>query len=360
MRKESCRFLLLLMAVLAHGGIQAQSIDLDAWQAASPTHPYDITFLLQNPQGTQNSGWNRNPADAAAGYNKHNKEFASDVYDGTGIESWYWKPVTNDELIWQDITGLAAGTYRITAYAVGQIYHNTSRKGECGTGSYLFAGNNQTAITANTWQALTVTTDLKKDEVLRIGIRTDATNENEWVSIAQVKVECIAFTGMSTLTSMTLDEKLDVSVARQSQLADIRLYRTLSASHYTPLYIPFDLNETQCRTYFNEVLQVTDARTDGQGVLRLQTAKSATIAAGTPYLVKGKQSGRTCIQVCPAVISAPTPDALVLPGGLRLTGSYRQQEGLEAVYLPATDGTSAVPALEPGKIKGYNFYITTK
>ncbi len=79
--------------LLATGAVaQAQSVDFESWRQATPEKPYDITVLLQNPSGTENFGWQRNAADAAAGYNKRNTEFASSLYSGVGIESWYWTP----------------------------------------------------------------------------------------------------------------------------------------------------------------------------------------------------------------------------------------------------------------------------
>jgi hypothetical protein len=117
------KLLFLFVAIVTAFAANAQTIDYDAWKNASQTTPYNVTSLMVNPTGTGNTGWSRNSADAAAGYNKHNSEFASSVYDNTGIESWYWNPVKSADLIWQDVKGLLPGTYRVTAFAVAQIYN---------------------------------------------------------------------------------------------------------------------------------------------------------------------------------------------------------------------------------------------
>lgn len=358
MRQKSRNILWLFISLFITGNSMAQRIDLEAWQNASKDSPYDVTHFLQNPSGTENFGWNRNSADAAAGYNKHNTEFASTVYNNTGIESWYWSPVKNADLIWQDVEGLSAGTYRITAYVVAQIYNNTSTKGQCGRGSYLFAGDAKSNITSNKWEELSVTTTIGKDEVLRIGIKSDGTNENDWVSIAGVRVECIDFDGFGSLTSISLDEHFDVSVARQFELADVVLMRTLSSTDYTTLYLPFDMDEELCDKYFSKILLVTDAQTKGSDKLELITSASNTIKANTPYLVKGKKNGRVRIEANPVAINPLNTMTSTLPSGLLLTGTFRSHEGLDDNYQ-LSEGTSMTLYASPARIKGYSFYIST-
>jgi hypothetical protein len=357
MKLRSKNILWLLTVFFITGNSMAQRIDLEAWQNATSESPYDVTHFLQNPSGTENFGWNRNHSDAAAGYNKHNTEFASSVYNNTGIESWYWSPVKNADLIWQDVEGLLAGTYRITAFVVAQIYNNSSTKGQCGRGSYLFAGDAQANITSNKWQKMSVTTTIGKNETLRIGIKSDGSNENDWVSIAGVKVECIEFAGFGTLTPISLDEKFDVSVARQFEMADVVLMRTLSSSDYTTLYLPFDMSKELCNKYFSEVLLVTDAKAKDTDELELITSISETIKANTPYLVKGKSSGRVRIEVSPAAITPSESMTKILPSGLQLTGTYRNHEGLDE-HFQISGNKCMKRHSSPAHIKGYSFYIS--
>ena len=97
------------MAIAMNGWSQtSETLNFDQWKTATIENPYDITSLLQNPSGTQNFGWMRNPNDTAAGYNKLNTEFASAIYSGVEIESWYWQPVKNAELVWQEVNGVFA------------------------------------------------------------------------------------------------------------------------------------------------------------------------------------------------------------------------------------------------------------
>lgn len=336
----------LILALATTANVQAQNIDLSAWQVASEEHPCDVTALLQNPAGTENYGWNRHSSDAAAGYNKRNTEFANSLYSGIGIESWYWSPVKGGTLIWQDVTELLPGTYRVTAYVVGQIYNNSARKGQCGKGTYLFANEAQTAITSAKWQELTATTTVGEDRRLRLGIKADTQNENDWVSIAHVKVLCTGFAGISSLPTTVLDERYDVSAARETGVSHIRLHRTLSDSGLTPVCFPFDMSEEETATYFTEVQEVTEASLATDGSVNYETRSVKALKAATPYLVRARRGGRQLIEV-PMAILHPLNEARPVIRSFNKTqaiGTYRAQE--------------AIPGI--GKVNGYSFYITAK
>lgn len=337
----------------------SDGIDFEAWRKASEAKPYNITQLVQNPSGTENYGWKRNAADAASGYNKQNTEFASSTYSGVGIESWYRSPVKDADLIWQDVEGVLPGTYHITALAVGQVYNNNAKKGQCGTGSYLFAGDEKVAITSNKWQQLSLTCTVGDSPTLRIGICGDNTNENDWVSIAGVKVECLSYGGYSNLRTLVLDERMDVSVARENSLSKVALYRTLSTETYTPICLPFDMTAVQAKEVFAEILEVTGATIDGD-IITAKTEEAASISAATPYLVKGKKDGRQRIEVGEAIISKPLNEAqpiLLTSGDASIIGTYRAQEAMQDAYLPTGNGTRFVKAPGVAKTKGYSFWI---
>ncbi len=343
---------------LAFAGLNAQtSLDYEAWKAASASNPYDVTQLMVNPTGTGNTGWSRNPSDAAAGYNKHNSEFASSIYDDTGIESWYWNPVKSADLIWQDVKGIQPGTYRVKAYVVAQIYNNSSRKGQCGNGSYFFAGSEKAAITSNKWQVLTLTATVDDSQTLRIGICADENNENDWVSIAQVKVECIGFSGITNPRKMVLDERYDVSAAHEGGIYDVSLHKTFTAGKYTTFCVPFKMSADMVSEYFDEVRYITGITVNGDN-FKLITATTKVINPGTPYLVRAKVGGRQTIEVKEVSI---TPLNEVQPvvrkiNGLGIVTSYRTHEAVQDAYILADDGTTMVKSDKPVKVTGYSFY----
>lgn len=351
------RLLILLSVFTVALCANAQTINYDSWRNASESAPYNVTFLMVNPTGTENTGWSRNSKDAAAGYNKHNTEFASSVYDNTGIESWYWSPVQSADLIWQDVKGLLPGTYRVKAYAVGQIYNNTSRKGQCGKGSYFFAGDQKVAITSNKWQELSVTATVDESQTLRIGISADDTNENDWVSIAQVRLECVGFDGFSYLNTIVLDERYDVSVARVSGFCNVVLHKTLSSDRYETFCVPFSMTSDDVNKYFSEVLLVNGVSKNGDA-FTLKTKKSDVIEAGTPYLVKSKVSGRQSIEVMETAITPLNEVQPVVKSytGLNFIASYRCHEVVQDAYLLSDDGKTMLKSDVASKVKGYGFY----
>lgn len=78
---------LTVLAVLCCSRFYAQP-SLSEWKEASEQYPVDITSLVTNASGTESDRvWLRHSADAAAGYNKNNTDFASAAYSGAGIES---------------------------------------------------------------------------------------------------------------------------------------------------------------------------------------------------------------------------------------------------------------------------------
>lgn len=354
MRKS---FLLLILGLYSSLWTIAQTIDYDAWKNASETAPYDVTSLMVNPSGTGNTGWSRNSADAASGYNKHNTEFASSVYDNTGIESWYWSPVLSADLIWQDVKGLLPGVYHVKAFAVAQIYNNSGRKGQLGKGAFLFAGDQKVPITSNKWQELNVTATVDDSQTLRIGICSDETNENDWVSIAQVKLECIGYSGFTTIPTLVLDEKYDVSAAREAGIYDIILYRTFPADKYTAFCVPFDMTADDVNSYFSEVLEVKALTTSGKD-FKVKSITSDVIKAGTPYLVKAKKAGRERIEVKETPVTPLNESQPVMKqlAGLKLVAAYRSADYVRNPYFLSDDGKMLVKQYGVTRVKGYCFY----
>ena len=253
------------------------------------------------------------------------------------------------------------GTYRGTAYVVAQIYNNTSRKGQCGKGAFLFAGDEKVEITSNKWQELSVVCTVGASPTLRIGILGGSNNENDWVSIANVRVECIGYAGYSNLREVVLDDKMDVSLARESRTACFTLFKTLFTTKYTPIYLPFDIAESKAGEMFDDILEVKGVKTTQDGAA-LTTATAKEIKAGKPYLFKGKADGRQRLDIGDAVVNMPltTPTKVVLSSGAyQVVGTYRLTEGLEEILLPDTDGIKLV-AQSTGRVAGYSFWIIKK
>ena len=330
--------------------------DFSLYLNASENQPYDVTDKVENASCTGNTGWNRHRNDAAAGYNKHNTDFDSDIYSGTGIESWYWSPEHNGELIWQEVDGLLPGRYRVTAYAVGQVYNDASRKGQNVGSLYLFANDQRTAVTSNKWEEVEVTCEVHAGSTLRIGIAAGDDNANDWVSIAGVRVACI---GAGEPEKVALNESYDVCAVNADTYADVYLSKYIPDTCPTWLCLPFNMDETQTATYFSEVKEVTAAEQEGETV-RLTLQDAATIRTGIPYLVKALQPDHTLMVVERAFVTPTAPQPVEIGEGITLTGTYRRTEGIEGAYLLSEDGQSLVRADGYTKAKGFSAYLTVE
>jgi len=346
--------LFTIALLLASAMAQAQSLDLEQYLNATEENPYDLTALVSNASCTANYGWSRHGQDAASNYNCHKAEFASSDYDGYGIESWYWSPVISADLIWQD-ANLLPGTYRISAYVVARIYNDSSKAGQNGSGTYFFAGDSKAEITSATWQSLTVECTVEAGVPLRIGITAGSDNVNDWVSIAQVKVLCIA---PGTPEEIGLSEDYDVNVIRGDTYANVYLKRTIPTSSYTTLCLPFDVTAAQASEFFAEVLKISEiTSTDGLATITA-TARTENLSAGETYLVKGKSDTDDLLVFRNVLVKKMTPATTALDGTYSLTGSFRQLECVDGAYQLQTDGKTFKQDADYSRLSAYSGWMT--
>lgn len=157
--------------------------------AVNRENPMDMTGAMANALCTEGYGWDRNALNESRFYNMENAELNNDVYSGKGIEYWTNNdaPTKNADLIWQEIKGLPAGSYRVTAVAMGRAQGNDN---VCAEGLYLFANSGQEAVSTNVWGEVSVVGTVAEG-TLRVGLRAGENNGNNWLAISRVKVEYI-------------------------------------------------------------------------------------------------------------------------------------------------------------------------
>ncbi len=327
----------------------AEKFNLNQYLNATAEHPLDVSSWLQNASCQDNYGWSRNSQDAAAGYNKHNTEFDSDAYKGIGIESWYWTPVTNADLIWQEITNLLPGTYVVTAYAVGQVYNDAANKGKCQPGLYLMANGNRTPVTSNKWEKLSVTCTVKSGESLKIGIAADEDNLNDWTSISQVTLECIA---PGKAEDIALSEDYDVTCVRGTSFANVMLKCNIPDDQLSTLCLPFDVDSTLTDKCFSEVWAVSEATPHGNEVI-LITSACDSIEAGQVYLVKAKDGSKSCYEFGNVLVDMTTVGTRSLADGNNLRGTYRQVLTTHPVWVLQEDGKTCHRVDAPTDLKAF-------
>lgn len=152
----------------------------------------DVTDeFVVNASCKEGYGWTKDSKNASASYNVDNDQLNSLDYSGVGIEFWTRSdaPARDCDLIFQDITGLPNGTYRLTAVAMGR-YQTPDENDEdlCGNGLYLFANGSETQVTSNVWGKISTTVEVTEHK-LRIGLRAKSDNNNNWSAISQVVLE---------------------------------------------------------------------------------------------------------------------------------------------------------------------------
>lgn len=149
------------------------------------------TEFVVNASCTVDGGWSRDSQNASRFFVVDDPALYSDVYASKGIEFWtgHEAPAKDCDLIYQDITGLPNGTYRLTAFAMGRYQTpDENDVDQCGNGLYLFANDSEIQVTSNVWDKFSTTVDVT-DNKLRIGLRAESDNNNNWLAISQVVLE---------------------------------------------------------------------------------------------------------------------------------------------------------------------------
>lgn len=170
--------------VLSAVSILADQSIVDAVNAGNPM---DMSGAMSNASCMESYGWKKDPLNRSAGYNVNNSAINSEAYAGMGIEYWTDSnvPTKNADLIWQEIKGLPAGSYKVTAVAMGRAQGGGD---VCAEGLYLFANSGQEAVSTNVWGEVSVVGTVA-DGTLRVGLRAGENNGNNWLAISRVKVE---------------------------------------------------------------------------------------------------------------------------------------------------------------------------
>lgn len=321
---------------------------------ASTTSPADVTQWVTNAACTDRTGWSRNAADAAADFNTDNKEFDNSLYSGTCIESWYWSPVKGADLIWQKLTGLMPGTYKVTALCVGQVYNDNSHKGQCREGLYFFAGDNRVAIDSPTWKEYETSFEVKAGETVTIGITADDGNLNDWTGITRVR---LYLTGVGEGEKMFLSDDYDCNALQSDTYADVSLHMQMRKGDYATLCLPFDMPMTTARECFSRILSVKDATAVGNDI-SVTGSDAAFIEAGESYIVRAAKDIDGVLTIPGVMVYASQP-ATKTVGVAKMTGSYRSSLSSEGDYLLQKDDSTRLhrPTLNT-TLKAYTTRIT--
>ena len=240
----------------------------------------NATFMVSNATTSASTGWTRDN-NQAAGYVEQPAAIQSDVHTGAGISHWRGSAISNSNLIYQTISDLPAGTYKLEAYAAATVW-NSNNGNDNRSGVNLFmAGTStseETAVTTANYGKYTLYYTLAKGETLSLGLRAGASNQNNWIFLSDVT---LTYYGQR----LVLDENYDR--APEGTDVDVLLQRTFYEGWNT-LVLPFALTSSQISDLLGEDAEVatfTSAETRQDGSLDVRFTKVNAIEANQPCLV---------------------------------------------------------------------------
>lgn len=329
-----------------------------AWEYAvrhaSAGNPADVTAWVPNASCTASTSWSRHSSDAAANFNTNNSEFNNSLYAGTCIESWYWSPVKGGDLIWQKLSGLMPGTYKVKALCVGQVYNDASHKGQCLDGLSFFAGDKSVPITSPTWQEYEVEFDVAAGEDITLGITASADNLCDWTGIARVE---LSLTGIGQLPVLFLSDDYDCNSLQSDGFADVALRLQMRQGDYATLCLPFDLPMSTAKTCFSRIAKLDDLTAVGNE-LQLESSDIAYMEAGEVYVVKAAKNIDGTLPVTGVMVRCAAPQSQSV-GAAKVRGTYRSALSAATDFLLQKDGTGRLRIPTTGtSLKAYSARVT--
>lgn len=340
-----------LFAILCWTATHAQGLS-----GISEEDPLDLTSLVANAKCQNAPGWQHHGGEQAgtggSNYAKTVALFNSADYNGSGIETWTSAPVTNTDLIFQDLT-LPAGQYELSACVVAQVYVSDTQHGANNGGISLFMGDKQIECKSNTWKRLSLQVSVPQNGIVRIGVKAGATNRNTWIALADVHLKMTALTG--NVQPLALNEKYDTYPTNAGMLANVLLNKYLPADHPTTLCLPFALSEAKTSELFASVQSITSATAKGNEIA-ITTRAESSIEAGKAYIVVARKAIEGTLDLGPVLLGESHP-AEVSFGGITLRGNYRVYEHVANSYTLNAEGTAFIPAEGRGRMKGFGAFM---
>lgn len=149
-------------------------------------YEFDYTFLVVNPDMQDgNNGWTGGWGVQGATYKN------GDVVIQNFQERWVWNAGLGSLSAEQTLTGLPAGTYRISADIIATAQYDSDPKGAV-VGAYWFANNNATAVATGNEKPETFSAEaLVVDGQLTFGLKGVNTTAN-WMAFDNVKLEFVS------------------------------------------------------------------------------------------------------------------------------------------------------------------------
>lgn len=268
---------------------------------------------------------------------------ASITTDGTaGVSYWSNGAETGKSLIYQTVSGLPAGKYRLTAKAAATAFNNGAGN-DNREGGYLFANDEQTAVTTAQYGDYTLDFSVAADgDEVTLGLKAGSANGNNWCFLSSVS--------LTRFSEVTLNETDTEAPEADNMVAKVTVNRTLKKDTWNTLCLPFSMDVP-------EGWQVKELTGEGQTTGELVFSEATAIKAGKPYIVKTAADITTFsaenVTITPATSTVETAN-------FAMTGNYTRQFVPQGSYFISNNTFYLADQPSAVTLKGFRAYISAK
>ena len=324
--------------------------DITADYIQNPSFEADgRTLTQQAPQG-----WTVNSATSWWGVNAGGGNGDPVATDGTYIFGVWDASKTAQAEISQTISGLPAGSYRLTV----DMHAANKNNGSMRVGNQrLFAGDHVAYFkeqvlsygSNDMYPLQTISLDFTVadgDAPLTIGVTTSDAPSETWFKIDNFRLYTVE------RPVVELSEETAYAPVTPGQ-TDVRLTRQLKADGWNTLCLPFSLSEEETAAHFSAVKVLTDA-TLSDDSYDLNFTDAACIEAGVPCLVK-PAADYTELLLTDALFKDTDAPAVTV-GSVTLHGTYNPLTLSGGEFVISNNMFYRAEA--PVSVKGYRAYVT--
>ena len=337
---------------------------------ADVNNPFDLTFLVANASINDNTGWSVQPA-----FSNSCAEFYQTTFDFN-----------------QTLTGMPAGTYKLTAQAFQRLGNATASYNN------FVAGNNNisTKLYINSYQqpvkniaSETETTSIHAEDAavgdpavyipntmasaaahfakgkysnevygtlasegdLTLGIKCDRSEGSYWSIFDNFR---LYYYGVPELV---LDEKATVAPDINRTLDEVTLKRTIKPNTWSTFVAPFDIPASSLSGW--EIKELTGSELKGNTISLTFSNAQDGIKCGVPYMVRNTQISSPLTEITVYDVAVSTTFKHAETDHVVFTGVYHNGYVPEGAYFISSN-TFYLAIDNTNTMKGYRAYIMPK
>lgn len=307
----------------------------------------DYTEYIRNASCSYNEhsgmgsgrSWQRNGS--AGGYVEAPEAITSDG-SVMGISYWNGSAQTNMNLIYQTVSDLPAGKYRLSGKAAATVWNNNGGN-DNRSGVYFFAADEQVEVTTAQYGDYTVDFSVEKDgDEVTLGLKAGDNNGNTWCFLSSLT--------LLRFSEVTLSETATELPEKDNLVSSVTVVRTLKSGIWNTLCLPFSMAIPS-----NWEVKTLTGEGATEGSLVFTTASS--IEAGMTYIVKPAE---TVSEIKAENVSISPETTASTTDNYTMTGNYVKQYVPLGAYFISENKFYLADRADAVTLKGYRAYITCK